>query len=670
MLARLSKSLVARLVSTYLVFSLLGTACVGVASYLAGRALLRDAVLARLETTSRQKETDIALWLEERLRDLRFLSTQAAGEFQAPAGGRARVQKNGSGHEGQAVWTGMGRLLRNFATTQPDVQEVLLLSPEGGLVLASTDESHLGEYRAIYSYYAQGRLGPAVQSLYPSPESLRPILTLSMPVQDAQGRLLGVLAMHLGLEPIDQIVRSRAGLGQTGETYLVDTTRTLVVSERLLQGAGRSKAETEGVKRALAGLSGQGQYLNASGAPVLGVYRWLPNYQMALIAEMGQDEAFAPAGRLALVIVLVGGLAGVCLGAGAMVLSRRVARPILEVTRAAMAVADGDLSVRAPVSASDELGNLSRAFNSMTGELSALYARLEREGQEREAILTTSFDGIAVAGMDGRVAYMNPGMERLFGYSVEDAPSLSVLAERIMPDSEERGVLVASLLADMARPNSPERVFSFMHKDGGMRWCRLKISHMDGGQVVLNAQDVTQLKASEERVRHMALHDPLTGLPNRQLFADRLDQALRRARRVGMHVVLVYVDLDHFKGLNDSHGHAHGDRVLVEAAMRLRSCVRDSDTVARLGGDEFVIILADLFRASDALPAARKILESLFDPEVAGGTMFLGASVGLACYPENGGDQDTLLMRADQAMYAAKRSGGNTLRLAEGYPQD
>ncbi len=661
--ALLRKSLVARLVITYLAFSVLGTACVGAASYLAGRALLRDAVLARLETTSRQKETDIALWLEERLRDLRFLSAQGAGGL---SGVGAR-----SGQAALAsAMTEMGHLLRNFATTQPDVQEVLLLSPEGGRVLASTDEGHVGEYRAIYSYYVQGRLGPAVQSLYPSPESLRPILTLSMPVLDPQGRLLAVLAMHLGLEPIDQIVRSRAGLGQTGETFLVDTTRTLVVSERLLQGAGRRQTETEGVRQALAGISGQGQYLNSAGAPVLGVYRWLPNYQMALIAEMSQDEAFAPAGRLALVIVLVGGLAGTCLGAGAMLVSRRVARPVLEVTRAAMAVADGDLSARAPATAGDELGNLARAFNSMTGELSTLYERLEREGREREAILTTSFDGIAVAGMDGRVAYMNPGMERLFGYSVEDAPSLSALAERIMPDREERAGLVASLLSDMARPNSPERVFSFMHKDGGRRWCRLKISHMDGGMVVLNAQDVTQLKASEERVRHMALHDTLTGLPNRQLFADRLDQALRRARRVGMHVVLVYVDLDHFKGLNDAHGHAHGDRVLVEAALRLRSCVRDSDTVARFGGDEFVVILADLLRGGDALSVARKIVESLFDPEVAGGTMFLGASVGLACYPENGADQDSLLTRADQAMYEAKRAGGNGLRIAEGYPQD
>jgi diguanylate cyclase (GGDEF)-like protein len=157
----------------------------------------------------------------------------------------------------------------------------------------------------------------------------------------------------------------------------------------------------------------------------------------------------------------------------------------------------------------------------------------------------------------------------------------------------------------------------------------------------------------------------LTGLPNRQLFLDRLDQALRRAKRGGAHVALVYVDLDHFKGQNDAYGHAHGDRVLVETALRLRACVRESDTVARLGGDEFVVVLPDLTRMEDAVPVAEKIQQSLFDPAAGGGRLFLGASVGLACYPEHGLDQDTLLARADAAMYEVKRAGGNAVRVAQ-----
>jgi diguanylate cyclase (GGDEF)-like protein len=186
---------------------------------------------------------------------------------------------------------------------------------------------------------------------------------------------------------------------------------------------------------------------------------------------------------------------------------------------------------------------------------------------------------------------------------------------------------------------------------------------MGGDRLVLNAQDLTEIKASEERVRHMALHDQLTGLPNRQLFLDRLDQALRRAKRGGASVALLYLDLDQFKGLNDAYGHAHGDRVLVETACACAR-VRESDTVARLGGDEFVVVLPDLLHAEDALPVAEKIRESLYDPEADGGRLFLGASVGVACFPLHGHDQDSLLARADAAMYEAKRAGGNAVRVA------
>jgi diguanylate cyclase (GGDEF)-like protein/PAS domain S-box-containing protein len=656
MMGFIQKSIVARLVSTYLVFSLLGVAAMGAASYLVGRSFLRQAAVVRLDSASRQKETDLSLWVEERLRDMRFVGAMAAREL----AGHPALDARGSEL--------LLKHLRDYMEAQPDVREMLVLAPTGGRVLLSTDAAHNGGYRASYNFYTQGRQGPTVQSVYPSPESLRPILTVSMPLKDESGRLLAVLAMHLGLERIDQIIRSRAGLGETGETFLVDSSNVLVASGRQgLLAMGR-QAHTAGIQRALAGSNGQGLYLNDAGVPVVGVYRWLPSYQMALLAEMSQDEAFASAGRLALVTVLTGLAVAAILGLGAYVLSRRVARPILAVTRAAMAVAGGDLSARAQVMTRDELGNLAKAFNAMTADLSDLYSRLEMEGRERGAILQSSFDGIALADKSGTLIYDNPGMQRLFGYSVREVPSLAALADRIFPAPEDRQSFVANLLRDLVQENPPERVFSFLHRDGGQCWCRMKVSRMPGGRVVINAQDVSALKVSEERVRHMALHDSLTGLPNRQLFLDRLKQALRRARRNNTGVGLLFVDLDRFKALNDAYGHAHGDRVLLETALRLKACVRESDTVARLGGDEFVIVLPDLPGLKDAQAVAVKVLEALFDPEVAGGAMFLGASVGLACYPEHGQEQESLLGQADAAMYAAKRAGGNAFRVAGAPP--
>lgn len=653
------RSLVARLVSTYMVLSVLVIACAGVASWLAGRELLRDAAFSRLDTSSRQKEMKLSLWVSERLRDLEFM-----GNLLTREGGHALLGPGTAPTGGLHTGPGVMTLFRDYKSAQNDVLEVLLLAPTGGRVLASTEATSVGSYRANYNFYTQGRQGQAVQSVYPSPESLRPVLTVSAPVRNEQGELLGVLAMHLSLDPIAQIIRARSGLGETGETFLVDSSSLLVASGRMDLESAQQRTHSEGVARALSGKSGQGLYLNNAGVKVVGVYRWMPAYQMALLAEMSQTEAFAPADRLALTLVVVALVAAIMLGGGVYVLSLRVARPVLSVTRAAMKVAGGDLSARAPVETSDELGNLASAFNAMTDELATLYGRLELEGRERGAILHGSFDGIAVVHRSGAMEYCNPGMERLLGCSLTDTPSLAVLADRIFPKMEERKVFVASLQSDMDKENPPERVFSFQHKSGVRRWCRLKVSPMHGERLVLNAQDLTEIKASEERVRHMALHDHLTGLPNRQLFLDRLEQALRRGKRAGVNVALIYVDLDHFKGLNDAYGHAHGDRVLVETALRLRACVRESDTVARLGGDEFVVVLPDLVRADDALPVAEKIRQSLFDPETGGGRLFLGASVGLAYSPEHGHDQDSLLARADAAMYEAKRAGGNAVRVA------
>ncbi len=167
-------------------------------------------------------------------------------------------------------------------------------------------------------------------------------------------------------------------------------------------------------------------------------------------------------------------------------------------------------------------------------------------------------------------------------------------------------------------------------------------------------------RQSEEEIRRQANHDPLTGLPNRRLFSDRLSQSMKRARRQGSCMSLLFVDLDRFKSVNDTMGHAAGDRLLEEAAGRLLSNIRDSDTAARLGGDEFAIILSDSTnpRAGDGV--ARKVLDSLAEPFViAGAEAFITASIGIAVYPFDGDDAESLVAAADAAMYRVKKLGRN-----------
>ncbi|HXH03622.1 MAG TPA: diguanylate cyclase, partial [Candidatus Competibacteraceae bacterium] len=176
---------------------------------------------------------------------------------------------------------------------------------------------------------------------------------------------------------------------------------------------------------------------------------------------------------------------------------------------------------------------------------------------------------------------------------------------------------------------------------------------------VLNAE-VAERKLAEQRARHLAHHDTLTGLPNRTLLADRLTQSLAHCRRHEQRLAVLFLDLDRFKTINDSLGHAIGDRLLQAVAARLITCVRDSDTVARLGGDEFVILLQELAEAEHAGLVAQKIDQELAVPfHIEGHELHISPSIGISVFPDNGDDAETLMKNADTAMYQAKEAGRN-----------
>jgi diguanylate cyclase (GGDEF)-like protein/PAS domain S-box-containing protein len=177
--------------------------------------------------------------------------------------------------------------------------------------------------------------------------------------------------------------------------------------------------------------------------------------------------------------------------------------------------------------------------------------------------------------------------------------------------------------------------------------------------------DISSRKSAEERLRFLATHDPLTNLPNRELFYDRLSQALMRARRAKAdkgdkwRVAVMLMDLDNFKTINDTLGHAWGDRVLMEVAQRLEQCVRKSDSVARLGGDEFTVVLEGLASKENCVLVATKILQAISQPfDLEGHVFIISASIGISVYPADGDDGETLFKHADVAMYRAKQKRG------------
>ncbi|MBL8470184.1 MAG: EAL domain-containing protein [Rhodocyclaceae bacterium] len=268
-------------------------------------------------------------------------------------------------------------------------------------------------------------------------------------------------------------------------------------------------------------------------------------------------------------------------------------------------------------------------------------------------------DGVLIVdGSSAQVIEANSAMELLFGYLRADY--LGTLLADIPPlvASESRARVVERLSAPGALP---EMDVDLRTSTGVRITCELSQNDYRDGErrvVQLTLRDITARRRAEAEVLRLAQHDPLTNLPNRALLHDRLTQAMHRADRRGAQVAVLFLDIDRFKRVNDSVGHTLGDELLKEAANRLRQSVRKGDTVCRLGGDEFIIVLTDTESQEAVVRIAAKLqnaLEQRFD--VGGREMHVTASIGIAMYPHDGGDIDTLVRNADTAMYHGKESG-------------
>ncbi len=264
-----------------------------------------------------------------------------------------------------------------------------------------------------------------------------------------------------------------------------------------------------------------------------------------------------------------------------------------------------------------------------------------------------------------RFVYVNQGAILSMGYSLEELLGMTPLQIKpLMPEAEFR-----QLIAPLLSGERSSLRFDSLHrrKDGtdfSVSVFLQLVKQSDGsGLFVAIVHDITEKKESEERIWQQANFDTLTGLPNRRMFHDRLEQEIKKSHRSGVPMLLLLLDLDHFKEVNDTLGHAQGDVLLVEAARRIAECVRETDTVARLGGDEFTVILSEMGEVTSVERIAQKIIERLAAPfQLLQETVFVSASVGITLYPDDARDIESLMKNADQAMYLAKSSGRNRFR--------
>jgi len=289
---------------------------------------------------------------------------------------------------------------------------------------------------------------------------------------------------------------------------------------------------------------------------------------------------------------------------------------------------------------------------------------LVRRKAEFEAMFNSLADAVIYTDCERRIVMVNPGVTTIFGYGFSEllGQSTALLYAR-GSDFDEQGQRRYHL-GQGAEQQAYE--MEYQRNDGTTFVGEtLGSKVMDGSGKVLGfiaiIRDITERMQARERLHYLAHHDVLTKLPNRVLFADRLDHALAHARRSDRAVALLFLDLDRFKLINDTLGHDIGDRSLQVLAERLSLCVRDGDTIARLGGDEFAILLEDIVSADDVAPTARKILEALSHPVVLEDReLFVTTSIGISLFPSDGRDSQALLKHADIAMYRAKEQGRNT----------
>jgi diguanylate cyclase (GGDEF)-like protein/PAS domain S-box-containing protein len=522
-----------------------------------------------------------------------------------------------------------------------------------------------------------------------------PIFSIVAPIRDATGSVVGTLVGTINLgKPNFLDTISQGQYGKTGGYLLNAPHYRLIVTAsdktRIMQPHPPPGVNTM-LDRYMLGYEGYGIAVNAKGVEELNAAKAIPVAGWFLAAVMPTAEAFTPIYTMqrrmqwatALLTVLVGTLTW-------WMLQRQLA-PMLKTAHKLTLLATTDLPVKPlPVTRRDEIGAMVGGFNHLLETLDKREAALTDSEFRWKFAVEGAGDGLWDWNVPHNTVFFSNRWKEMLGFNPDEVGTgLDEWSKRVHPDD------LAGVMTDVqAHLDGMTPIYHNEHrvccKDGSWKWISdrgLVVSRDAQGKplrVIGTHTDInerheaeTARNAWQEQIRQLAFFDPLTQLPNRRLLDDRLSQALATSKRSGLYGALMFLDLDNFKPLNDTHGHAAGDLLLAEAARRLTAFVRETDTVARLGGDEFVVLLSELHAdktvsTEQAGAVAEKIRHSLAAPYQLTVTQpgdpvttvehHCSASIGVVLFVNHQSSQVDLMKWADAAMYQAKDAGRNAVR--------
>lgn len=566
------------------------------------------------------------------------------------------------------------------AQTYLDHQSALLSIFDVGLLINTPDGKLLAE-----SPYRKGRRGmdvssrefykvtvetrqpyiskPFISSISPR----QPALAMTVPLLDPQGKLVGTLNGGFNLMGRNFLAElSRVKIGDSGYLSLISRDRLLIMSSdpKRIMTAAASPGQNRLLDRALAGFEGSDMTVNRKGMKVYTTFKHLPTVDWLLSANIPVTEAEAPLRKVRTYVIVSTVIGTLLVLTLAWLVMQKMMQPLQVFAQHMRELPNKNVAGRLlePTHV-PEIDKLIEAFNHLIQSHDE-QQRVMRESEDRFRSLTElSTDWYWEQDHNFRFTLMSQGLSPISVSSTLGKTRWELPIPSVTPVQWEAH-------RKLLEHHEPFKDFAYQIQasSGEMRTFSVSGAPFYGHNGAFLGyrgigSDITERMDTEKKIEFLAYHDALTGLPNRLLMQDRCEQAMAQAERYGTKVALVYLDLDHFKSINDSLGHDAGDVLLRKVALRIQECVRDTDTISRQGGDEFLIVLRDLSDVDAATNIMLKIVGRLQEPfESDGQEVLTSVSMGAAIYPDDGKDFETLRKLADMAMYQAKNDGRNTYR--------